>query len=151
MPCDSRVVACIEDDREVQLVLTNRFAEKMEAEISQATSLYVETKELVISALRVIPITDGDDINLLRCVVSFVVLSCMRASQHHSRCSILKAGKKHAKLKSNTALETQIAKILDNLKQLEGSGSVTKDDNYAEFLREIALEVWVYVRACARH
>lgn len=109
-----------DDDREVQLVLTNRFAEKMEAEISAATSLYVETKELVISALRVIPITDGDDINLL---------------------SILKAGKKHAKLKSNTALETQISKILDNLKNLEGEGSVTKDDNYAEFLREIALEV----------
>lgn len=109
-----------DDEREVQLVLTNRFAEKMEEEISAATSLYVETKELVISALRVIPITDGDDINLL---------------------NILKAGKKHAKLKHNTALESQIKKILDNLKNLEGEGSVTKDDNYAEFLREIALEV----------
>lgn len=109
-----------EDDREVQLVLTNRFAEKMEEEISAGTSLYVETKELVISALRVIPITDGEDINLM---------------------NILRAGKKHAKLKHNTALESQIKKILDNLKNLEGEGAVTKDDNYAEFLREIALEV----------
>lgn len=109
-----------DEDREVQLVLTNRFAEKMEAEISAATSLYVETKELVISALRVIPITEGDDINLM---------------------NILKAGKKHAKLKNNTQLESQIKKILDNLKKLEGEGSVTKDDNYSEFLREIALEV----------
>jgi hypothetical protein len=35
-----------DDEREVQLVLTNRFAEKMEEEISAATSLYVETKEV---------------------------------------------------------------------------------------------------------
>jgi hypothetical protein len=65
------------------------------------TSLYVETKELVISALRVIPITDGDDINLV---------------------NILRAGKKHAKLKNNTALEAQIKKILDNLKSARGRG-----------------------------
>merc|ERR1712000_491660 len=114
------VANSVDDDREVQLVLTNRFAEKMEEEISAATSLYVETKELVISALRVIPITDGDDINLV---------------------NILRAGKKHAKLKKNTALESQIKKIFENLKNLEGEGTVTKDDNYAEFLREIALEV----------
>jgi Ras GTPase-activating-like protein IQGAP2/3 len=117
---DAPVAAVGDDDREVQLVLTNRFAEKMEAEISAGTSLYVETKELVISALRVIPITDGDDINLV---------------------NILRAGKKHAKLKNNTALEAQIKKILDNLKSLEGEGCVTKDDNYSAFLREIALEV----------
>ena len=55
--------------------------------------------------------------------------------------NILKAGKKHAKLKNNTQLEAQIKKILDNLKNLEGEGTVTKGDHYAEFLREIALEV----------
>jgi len=40
------VANSVDDDREVQLVLTNRFAEKMEEEISAATSLYVETKEV---------------------------------------------------------------------------------------------------------
>jgi hypothetical protein len=53
----------------------------------------------------------------------------------------LKSGKKFAKDKSNANLVSQIDKILDNIKTLETENLITKVDNYAGFLRDIALEV----------
>jgi len=49
--------------------------------------------------------------------------------------------KKFAKDKTNATLVSQIDKILDNIKTLEAENLITKVDNYASFLRDIALEV----------
>jgi len=110
-----------EDDREIQLTLTNRFKQNMEEEISASASLYAETKELIISTFRLIPVQGKD--------------------QDQTLLGILQSGKTFAKEKSNTTLLTQIDKILDNIKTLEAEGLVTKADNYSGFLRDIALEV----------
>lgn len=110
-----------EDDREIQLTLTNRFKQNMEEEISASASLYTETKELIISAFRSIPI--------------------MEEQQDKNLMNILQSGKKYARDKGNTQLITTIDKILDNIKQLETDGIISKKDDYSEFLRDIALEV----------
>jgi hypothetical protein len=82
--------------------------------------LYAETKELIISTFRTIPVFQQGDQSLL---------------------GILASGKQYAKDKSNSQLASQIDKILDNIKVLEQEGLVTKADNYSGFLRDIALEV----------
>jgi len=110
-----------EDDREIQLTLTNRFKQNMEEEISASASLYAETKELIISTFRLIPVQGKEEDQTL--------------------LGILKSGKKFAKEKNNTSLSGQIEKILDNIKTLEAENLITKVDNYAGFLRDIALEV----------
>lgn len=83
--------------------------------------MYAETKELVIGTFRVIPVQSPD--------------------QDQTLLGILKAGQAFAKEKSNTQLSTQIDRILDNIKSLENEGLLSKTDNYATFLRDIALEV----------
>jgi len=110
-----------EDDREIQLTLTNRFKQNMEEEISATASLYAETKELIISTFRLIPVQGKEEDQTL--------------------LGILKSGKKFAKDKNNATLVSQIDKILDNIKTLEAENLITKADNYATFLRDIALEV----------
>jgi len=110
-----------EDDREIQLTLTNRFKQNMEEEISASASLYAETKELIISTFRLIPVQGSD--------------------QDQTLLGILNSGKKYAKEKSNSSLASQIDKILENIKTLEAEGFISKQDNYASFLRDIALEV----------
>jgi len=110
-----------EDDREIQLTLTNRFKQNMEEEISASASVYAETKELIISTFRLIPVQGKD--------------------QDQTLLGILKAGKRFAEEKKNVQLAGQIDKILDNVKILEAEGLITKSDNYASFLRDIALEV----------
>jgi len=110
-----------EDDREIQLTLTNRFKQNMEEEISVSANLYAETKELIINAFRSIPVQSND--------------------QDQSLIGILTYGKSNAKTKGDTQLIEQIDKILDNIKSLETEGFITKSDNYGGFLRDIALEV----------
>jgi Ras GTPase-activating-like protein IQGAP2/3 len=110
-----------EDDREIQLTLTNRFKQNMEEEISASASLYAETKELIISTFRLIPVQGSD--------------------QDQTLLGILNSGKKYAKDKGNASLGSQIDKILENIKTLEAEGFISKADNYASFLRDIALEV----------
>lgn len=110
-----------EDNREIQLTLTNRFKQNMEEEISSSASLYAETKELVINTFRLIPVQGTDTEQTL--------------------VSILNYGKQHAEENKNTALETNINKIFENIKSLEAEGLITKEDNYSSFLRDIALEV----------
>jgi len=109
------------DDREIQLTLTNRFKQNMEDDISPNAGKYAETKELVISTFRLIPVQTSD--------------------QDQTLLGILKSGQQYAKEKNNSTLNTQIDKILENLKVLESEGFVSKNDNYASFLRDIALEV----------
>jgi len=110
-----------EDDREIQLTLTNRFKQNMEEEISASASLYAETKELIISTFRLIPVQGSD--------------------QDQTLLGILNSGRKYAKEKGNNSLGSQIEKILENIKTLEAEGLISKLDNYASFLRDIALEV----------
>jgi Ras GTPase-activating-like protein IQGAP2/3 len=93
----------------------------MEEEISASASLYAETKELIISTFRLIPVQGSD--------------------QDQTLLGILNSGKKYAKDKGNNSLASQIEKILENIKTLEAEGFITKADNYASFLRDIALEV----------
>jgi len=110
-----------EEDREIQLTLTNRFKKNMEEEISSSATLYAETKELVISTFRAIPIQPE--------------------GQEQTLMLILQNGKNHGKETNNPTLVSQIDKILENIKTLELDGLVTKTDNYSGFLRDIALEV----------
>eukprot|EP01117_Protostelium_nocturnum_P002977 TRINITY_DN13906_c0_g1_i1.p1 TRINITY_DN13906_c0_g1~~TRINITY_DN13906_c0_g1_i1.p1 ORF type:complete len:845 (-),score=237.82 TRINITY_DN13906_c0_g1_i1:97-2631(-) len=110
-----------EDEREIQLTLTNRFKQSMEEEISASASLYAETKELIISTFRLIPVQASD--------------------QDQTLLGILNSGKKYAKDKGNKTLSSQIDKILENIKTLEVEQFISKADNYASFLRDIALEV----------
>jgi len=109
------------DDREIQLTLTNRFKQNMEEEISASASLYAETKELVINTFRLIPVQNNE--------------------QEQTLLGILKVGQSYAKEKNNSQLSGQIDKILENIKSLENEGLISKSDNYASFLRDIALEV----------
>lgn len=53
--------------------------------------------------------------------------------------TILKNGKKFAKEDNKPVLASQIQKVLDNMKTLEAEGLISKNDNYAAFLR---LEMW---------
>jgi len=109
-----------DEDRELQLTLTNRFKVELD-EDSEHQKLYTETKELVIPILRLVPV-------------------------HHSihRLSlmdVLEAGIKFATETSNANLKSQIKRILENLGKLEAVDMVTKEDNYESFVHDVALEV----------
>eukprot|EP01116_Phalansterium_solitarium_P009241 TRINITY_DN2330_c0_g1_i1.p1 TRINITY_DN2330_c0_g1~~TRINITY_DN2330_c0_g1_i1.p1 ORF type:complete len:873 (+),score=364.65 TRINITY_DN2330_c0_g1_i1:137-2755(+) len=110
------------DDREINLVLNNRFEENMEGEISPTQTIYDETKELVITTLRMLPISqeEKEELNLP---------------------TILSNGKKFAAQQGNTQLTTQINKIIENLAQLVKEGYISTADSYASFLRDVSLEV----------
>jgi hypothetical protein len=53
----------------------------------------------------------------------------------------LQRGLGHADKTGNSPLHVTITKTLENLKKLEEKGLITSSDNYASFLREVALEV----------
>jgi len=112
-----------DDDREIQLTLINRFETHVDEDIPPEKQLYNETKELAIKALSGIPVeprTDGGP----------PVLS-----------ETLQRGLAHADRTGNSPLHATVSKTLENLKKLEEKGLISKDDNYAGFLREVALEV----------
>merc|ERR1712188_158579 len=109
-----------DQDRELQLTLTNRFKVDMDDE-SENLRLYAETKELVIPILRLVPIQNSiHRLNLM---------------------DVLEAGIKHATETNNMSLSNQINKILENMGKLEKENLVTKDDNYESFVHDVALEV----------
>ncbi|EGG18524.1 RasGTPase-activating protein [Cavenderia fasciculata] len=111
-----------ENDREIQLTLTNRFKEHMEREISTSASLLAETKELVLNVLRSIPqqaLKDDKD--------DFV--------------AVLKSAAQHGHQTSNHQLVLNSEKILENLKKMEAEGSVSSVNQYEGFIRIIAMEV----------
>eukprot|EP01120_Amphizonella_sp_Union-15-10_P005921 TRINITY_DN1822_c0_g2_i1.p1 TRINITY_DN1822_c0_g2~~TRINITY_DN1822_c0_g2_i1.p1 ORF type:complete len:268 (-),score=52.02 TRINITY_DN1822_c0_g2_i1:66-800(-) len=89
-------------------------------DLNSTANLYAHTKELVIQIFRMMPI---------------------KASQKQTLMTILKAGKKFAKETNNKVLSKNINKVLENIKTLEASGKVTKEDRYTSFLKDIALEV----------
>lgn len=110
------------DDREINLVLNNRFEQNMDEEISPTQGIYDETKELVITTLRQLPISqeEKEELNLPL---------------------LLANGKKYATEKSNTPLLNNINKIVENLAQLVKEGYISTADSYASFLRDVSLEV----------
>jgi len=110
-----------EDDREIQLTLTNRFKQSMDDDAESYAQKYAETKELIISAFRNIPANANE--------------------QDQSLLGILQFGKKFAHDHGQPQLVEQCEKILDNLKQLEAEGAITQKDSYANLLKDIALEV----------
>jgi hypothetical protein len=86
--------------------------------------LYTETKELAIKALSGIPVEPRKEGG------GPPVLS-----------ETLQRGLGHADKTGNSPLHVTITKTLENLKKLEEKGLITSSDNYAGFLREVALEV----------
>jgi Ras GTPase-activating-like protein IQGAP2/3 len=109
-----------DDDREIQLTLTNRFKVEVEEE-SEIQKLYAETKELVIPILRLVPIQNTiQKLNLM---------------------DILEYGIKHATENNNKDLSTKINQVLENLGKLEKEEVVSKEDNYESFIHDVALEV----------
>jgi hypothetical protein len=109
--------------RDTQLTLINRFKDAAEEAISnQAASLYESTKALIITALRDVPIVDGEDVTLLQ---------------------MLRSGKKFAKVKGNAGLLDTCRTALEQLQMLEGhrDGLVAIADDYMGVLRDIALEL----------
>jgi Ras GTPase-activating-like protein IQGAP2/3 len=109
-----------EDDREIQLTLTNRFKVEVEEE-SEIQRLYAETKELVIPILRLVPIQN--------------------TIQRLNLMDVLEAGIKFATETNNKNLSNQINKILENMGKLEKEEVISKDDNYESFVHDVALEV----------
>jgi len=109
-----------EDEREIQLTLTNRFKVEVEEE-SEIQRLYAETKELVIPILRLVPIQN--------------------TIQRLNLMDVLEAGIKFATETNNKNLSNQINKILENMGKLEKEEVISKDDNYESFVHDVALEV----------
>ncbi|EGG17353.1 RasGTPase-activating protein [Cavenderia fasciculata] len=110
-----------EDDREVQLTLTNKFQKSIEEELSPGESLLSQTKEMVISLLRALP-------------------SLPEQKESEDSAPNLVEVLNRAR-QSDPSLEPEIKKILDNLKKLEEYNLTTHADNYASFLKAVALEV----------
>jgi len=110
-----------DQDREIQLTLTNRFKVDMDEEAAEHNRIFAETKELVIPILRLVPVQKSiHRLNLM---------------------DVLEAGIKHATETNNAQLKSQIKKILENLGKLESADMVTKEDNYESFVHDVALEV----------
>lgn len=109
-----------EDDRDIQLTLTNRFKVEVEEE-SEIQKLYAETKGLVIPILRLVPIQN--------------------TIQRLNLMDILEYGIKHATENNNRELSDKINRVLENLGRLEKEELVSKEDNYESFIYDVALEV----------
>ena len=109
-----------EEDRDIQLTLTNRFKVDVEEE-SESEKRYAETKELLIPILRIVPVkTSIQRLNLM---------------------DVLEHGIKFARETQNQDLNQQINTILENIALLEKDGMLNKGDNYEGFIRDVALEV----------
>jgi hypothetical protein len=109
-----------DDDRDIQLTLTNRFKVEVEEE-SEIQKLYAETKGLVIPILRLVPIQN--------------------TIQRLNLMDILEYGIKHATDNNNRELSDKINRVLENLGRLEKEELVSKEDNYESFIYDVALEV----------
>ncbi|KYQ94186.1 RasGTPase-activating protein [Tieghemostelium lacteum] len=109
-----------ENDREIQLTLTNRFKEHIEREISTSASLFTETKELVIQVFRAIPVQEKSSV------------------QTDDIYQILKSAIEFGNKNQNAQLSQNAEKVLANLKKLESEGTVHGSQ---DFIKAIALEV----------
>jgi Ras GTPase-activating-like protein IQGAP2/3 len=116
------------ENREIQLTLTNKFKQELEEDVSASAALYAETKELVIQLLREVPLSEavaahgdgGEDLTLV---------------------DILDFARKWGKESGENSVVSEVKKINKNLASLEEEKFVNKADQYAGFLRDVALEV----------
>eukprot|EP01133_Synstelium_polycarpum_P004372 gene4372-5114_t len=111
-----------ENDREIQLTLTNRFKEHMEREISTSASLLAETKEMVLMIFRSIP------------------LQSKKAETKDDFIGILQFAAKHGSQTNNSQLTSNAEKVIENLKKMETEGTIQSANQYEGFIRVIALE-----------
>ncbi|GAM19221.1 hypothetical protein SAMD00019534_023960 [Acytostelium subglobosum LB1] len=109
-----------DNDREIQLTLTNRFKEHMEREISTSATLLEETKELLLYIFRMIPPQD-------------------QRSHQDDIVAILKTAVQHGQSSGNAQLTANAEKVLDNLKKMEADGTVNSSNE--SFIRMISMEV----------
>ena len=111
-----------EEDREIQLTLSNRFKDDVEVEEEdEVARMYAETKEMIIPVLRAIPI---------------------ETSIHRLHLTdVLESGIKHSNETKNKTLLANINKILENITKLEKQGRITKADKYDSFVKDISTEV----------
>jgi len=116
-----------DDDREIQLTLVNKFKEKIEDDITASAMKLAETKELVISVFRGIPQFGAKQAG---------------DTTKEDLIEILNSAKKFGQDNKQPVLVNNVDKILKNLKELQGTGTIVGTaDNYEGFLRAIALEV----------
>lgn len=122
-------------EREIQLTLVNKFKERMEEDISSSSMVLAATKELVIQVFRGMPQQPN-----------FRETTKKQQQQQQPAgddlIAILNTAHTYGKENNQPQLVTNVAKILENLKQLQASGTILgAGDNYQSFLRGIALEV----------
>eukprot|EP00008_Paramoeba_atlantica_P012607 CAMPEP_0201488422 /NCGR_PEP_ID=MMETSP0151_2-20130828/18137_1 /ASSEMBLY_ACC=CAM_ASM_000257 /TAXON_ID=200890 /ORGANISM="Paramoeba atlantica, Strain 621/1 / CCAP 1560/9" /LENGTH=834 /DNA_ID=CAMNT_0047873709 /DNA_START=70 /DNA_END=2574 /DNA_ORIENTATION=+ len=109
-----------EEDREIQLTLTNRFKVDVEEE-TETEKRYAETKELLIPVLRKVPIKTS--------------------IQRLQLMDVLENGIRFAQENRNQELNSQINQILENMNLLAKEGVLTKEDNYESFLQDVAQDI----------
>jgi len=103
------------EEKEVQLELINRFAERT-ADAITPENVYAQTVEMVVQLFRKLDVEHLKNDNLV---------------------SIFEEASKT----SDKVIKDSIDKIRKNLESLEKSKMASKEDNYATFLRDVALEV----------
>jgi len=108
-----------EEDRDIQLTLTNRFKADVEEE-SESEKRYAETKELLIPVLRMVPVkTTIQRLNLVE---------MLEYCQEYGK-------------KKDEELVKKVERIRDNVKYLEKAGMMSRDDNYESFINDVGIEV----------
>lgn len=111
-----------EDEREIQLTLVNRFSNDSISDVSTANDgLLAETKELLVNILKLVPL--------------------QTSGEKHGLTDFLRLAKQHANEKDNAQLNANVTKVSENLQTLENVKLVSKDDDFAGFLKQVALEV----------
>ncbi|GAM18809.1 hypothetical protein SAMD00019534_019840 [Acytostelium subglobosum LB1] len=113
-----------EADRDLQLMLINRFKEQMEHDITVSVSPLAQTKELVLQVFRAMP-TQAKE----------------RADTKDDFLAVLQTAISHGQQTDSTQLVAAAEKIKDNLRKMESDGSLGANGGYEGFLRTIALEV----------
>lgn len=106
--------------RDLQLTLANRFKVQVEDE-NPMERVYLETKELIIPVLRVVPVATS----IHRIHLADVIESAQRFAEETE----------------NKELAGQVEVIRKNISELEEAGRISKSDHHADFVRDIALEV----------
>jgi Ras GTPase-activating-like protein IQGAP2/3 len=116
-----------DEDRDISLVLENRFPQAVEERVTEGNQLFVQTKTMLISVLRQLPQT-------LKIVSS-------GAQGDPMLTDILKAGHKWAEEENNESIKEKIRIVLANIAELEKAGVVSSDDGHRTLLRAITLEI----------
>jgi len=135
-------LASDELEREIQLTLVNKFKERMEEDISSSAMVLAATKELVIQVFRGMPQQPNFRETTTTKNNKKDGAAATSSGAADDLIAILNTASTYGKENNQPQLVTNVAKILENLKQLQASGAIAgAGDNYQSFLRGIALEV----------